>query len=89
MRSITSELRSRKCEFEESGDQYSSGTPPCYHDNSTMKEDGSPDFEQWCEACTEGHKMFQDRKLHTKTMRLKLDVIRRLGKRLAATEVTP
>jgi hypothetical protein len=47
------------------------------------KEDGSPDFEQWCEACTEGYEMFEERKVHTRSMRLKLDVIRRLGKRLA------
>jgi hypothetical protein len=84
VRRITSELRSRRCEFEESGDQYSSGTPPCYHDNRSQNEDGSPIFEQWCEVCIEGRKMFEERKGYTKTMRLKLDVIRRLGKRLSA-----
>lgn len=85
VRAATSQLLKRRCEYMERGDEYSSGTPPCFHDKRTLKEDGEPDLGQWCETCIEGRKLIEERKALTKTMRLKLDVVRRLGMKLTRT----
>lgn len=78
VRALRSKLRSMRCEFYDQGGQYTSGTDKCFHADDVLDK-----TEEWCESCRKGKQIVEELKILTKRMRQKLNVVRRIGRKLA------